>query len=785
MCYLRLMKKLSLLLILQCFFSIAPALAIGPSKKCDSAHYCLSKIDSLADFHSLSSDIEIGYGRAQVIKFAYDRRSKSEALYFFKPSPPGYMYHYEFAQAILGVTDSIPTFNKNYTGGGADREFNLGNIVELPSGDIVVELWNGDEMSAQYISKLIQTMKANLNVSFKFHPTSQKLEVEAEKSGVENVKTADLFKGINFIPLNTGDAEGYVQIIRADNKAVPCLDHTSIVVYERLPNDLPLVGGAITVEVQTPLSHVNVKSINRGTINFYWKDAIQKLAKFEGKPVRIHIAAGQKEPDIELLIPETKPTDVDFNKARKEIDAFWTARRPQINFALHSNLIPEELISFKAAFPKKINADDHQKWVETMGAKATNIAVLNNAALISGLEIKTPDGYGIPFSYYDQFMNEPQTWSTGSHESPNQVIHSLLEKNGLLTEELHSFCQAQPILENIRNTILLSMPPKNWKLLSLLKEQIIDNPNSPIAQNQVPRIRLRSSTNSEDLDGFSGAGLYESNGVNFYKRNDLDHSFQKNQPKAWGKIQTDLIVAIKNLYASVWSDRAFAEREWYSIYGEKHFAVKMAIAVHQAFPLRSFGDGVTPAPLLENANGVAISRNIYRPAQPEQVYINGQHLDFAITNPPLESDFNSNDYVSLNLKASGEYSTEELAITTMTAMSESDKAWPYWSIDRLRSSNLSIQGEQKSVLEENEARKLALAMRVLNRRLAPIYGKSETDFAIDVEWKLGANRELWFKQVRPFNHSQTSESSSKKDGGNFMVAPQQPKVEPILGPLRP
>ena len=77
------------------------------------------------------------------------------------------------------------------------------------------------------------------------------------------------------------------------------------------------------------------------------------------------------------------------------------------------------------------------------------------------------------------------------------------------------------------------------------------------------RMRFRSSTNAEDLDGFTGAGLYTS------KSGELDNP---NSP---------VDAAIKAVWASIWNSRAWQERQWRSI---DHKAVGMALLVHRSFP---------------------------------------------------------------------------------------------------------------------------------------------------------------------------------------------------------
>ena len=71
------------------------------------------------------------------------------------------------------------------------------------------------------------------------------------------------------------------------------------------------------------------------------------------------------------------------------------------------------------------------------------------------------------------------------------------------------------------------------------------------------KLRFRTSTNSEDLDGFPCAGCYES------------HSADPTDV-------ADLLAAIRETYASTWSFRTFEER---SFYGIDHFSVGMALLV--------------------------------------------------------------------------------------------------------------------------------------------------------------------------------------------------------------
>jgi hypothetical protein len=114
------------------------------------------------------------------------------------------------------------------------------------------------------------------------------------------------------------------------------------------------------------------------------------------------------------------------------------------------------------------------------------------------------------------------------------------------------------------------------------------------------RFRLRSSSNTEDLPGFSGAGLYESTSA------ELDDDERK------------LEDGLRAVWASLWAPRAYDERELALI---DHAATAMGVLVHEAF------NGV------ERANGVAVSRDVENPTRDDVKYVNAQAGEASVTNP--------------------------------------------------------------------------------------------------------------------------------------------------------
>ena len=89
-----------------------------------------------------------------------------------------------------------------------------------------------------------------------------------------------------------------------------------------IPNDIPVVMGIITNEFQTPLSHINVLSQNRGTPNMglrnAWSDPALKA--LEGKWVHLTVTAFDHQivevtaEQAEAWWQKNKPTPIALKK---------------------------------------------------------------------------------------------------------------------------------------------------------------------------------------------------------------------------------------------------------------------------------------------------------------------------------------------------------------------------------------------------------------------------------------------------------------------------------------
>jgi len=292
----------------------------------------------------------------------------------------------------------------------------------------------------------------------------------------------------------------------------------------------------------------------------------------------------------------------------EEAQAFWNknAKKPMtLSFDLSdSGLVDFADLSFKSS--------------KSVGVKAANLAELHKL-----LPENSPDGFAVPFYHYSNFLNYAKVTEELCEKSFSDCIKE--GRASGICKQVKSACVAQIAASieaksskesvSLRSYIAGVIARDDFAADTRLREAILDNirymfkhiPVNAEFGNALDAkvyelygdagVRLRSSTNSEDLADFNGAGLYKS--VKATRR-------EKDLPSD----------EIRKVWASVWSFKAFEERSLWNI---DHMSVQMAVAVHEAFPD-------------EVANGVIITQNI-ADFSVAGIYANIQLGETSITNP--------------------------------------------------------------------------------------------------------------------------------------------------------
>ncbi len=445
----------------------------------------------------------------------------------------------------------------------------------------------------------------------------------------------DVYAGLDYWGLNPAEGYGYFRHMTLSEIPGP----RDIVLYDALPNSLPRVGGIITSAIQTPLSHVNLRAIQDKIPNAFIRD-----------PLSIDSIANLIDHYIYFSVQQNKY--VIREASLVEVNDWYDHIRPQ------KEQTPPINLSYTSILPLE---DIHFEMFDGFGAKCANVATMRTFGFPEGT---IPDGFGVPFYFYREFMKHNQFFDE---------VESMMSDPEFAADRNYR----DQVLADFRQKIKKGDMP-DWMRDELMAMHESFPPGTSV--------RCRSSTNNEDLPGFSGAGLYDS----------------KTQHPNEGHISK----SIQQVYASLWNLRAFEEREFYRI---DHFNTAMGVLCHPNYSE-------------EKANGVGVSVDpIYQTSN--TFYLNTQVGEELITNP----DFTS--------------SPEEILLDRD---SNSEEGYVVVEYSSLLPNNSIILEEHYLDLMRDYLTVIHDQFEVL------YHAENRTDFAMDIEYKITSDDRLIIKQARPW-----------------------------------
>lgn len=582
------------------------------------------------------------FSNIESVKVIYDL--ESQKLYFFNSLK--IRLHYDFVTQYLNYNRELEIFNlQNYSNTEKDRDYLLGNLNHIKGSDKwIFELAASDHMPVELIERFYEIVSSatfiGKNLNFYLNNREKIALFENKKFKIPCVTSEYIFNDLKYQEVVEGKTVGILKSykIKELDSIVPKANE--IIILDGTPENLPNVKGIIVNELQTPLSHLVILGKNRKIPIMAYTNALEdvKLKNLIGKKVAFRIAV-----DTFYIAETTQKISVKTITKKKKLVLDATVK---------------ELVDL-SKIPKK--------GATYIGSKAQNMAYL--IAISKDKSFKVPENaYAIPFYFY--------------------VKHSQKKTISVLINQLLNYPHKDSInwinkqLKKIRDAI--KKEPINKDLIAKLNLKLGK-------QIEFKNFRFRSSTNAEDIDGFNGAGLYESKtGI----LGDSTKTFEK---------------AIKQVWASVWNESSYWERE---LFGIDQRNIAMGVLVHRAFP-DELANGVIISKNLARDNFPGITVNIQKGensvVKPEKGVVCEQFsaYDFNLFEPNLDTDV---DYVSL--------------------------------------SNLN---DNKPLLNIAEINKIYRVTKNIQSRMNRYWNKLQYK-NVDLEFKIvGENRELYVKQVRIFN----------------------------------
>lgn len=452
--------------------------------KPDSPRNSLPKIDSQKAFDSIARVYHSGTPYAMPhTMFVIDRRSGNKIYYI---NSQKYRFHKDFLLATYLVPRGTDVFKPIYIDN--DRRFIVGTIAFQKTVEkFTWELWEGDLASAEMIRSANDVINKTFFEKVFYKPNSIRQEDVSAQIRIDRILQDELNRNQAYLALNTGTAVGRLHIIDKLDDTVEIGDN-EILVLRELPLSLPPVRGIIVAKPSSPLSHVNILAKGWNIPNVYIKDADKLFREY----------------DTFVFKLEANLTDYKLDRAtQSDLENSFVSPGQQVP--------PVDLEQKELAGIRQMRGRDSVAY----GAKSANLGEMIFKK-VPGITI--PDGFAVPFHWYDLFMR---------NNGFDAEIHVLLDSNDFI----HNPRYRREKLEELRSAI------QDGEFDPELRAEIIKKWKTQLGGKPV---FVRSSSNAEDLPNFSGAGLYSSvpNVIN----------------------EDKLIEAVKRVWASLWKFEAYEAR---------------------------------------------------------------------------------------------------------------------------------------------------------------------------------------------------------------------------------
>jgi hypothetical protein len=504
----------------------------------------------------------------------------SEPTRVFYQDSAAFPFHYEFATQRLapfqGMTraafDSISLFRTN-------QQVVLGAVLLSPPEDVVeygIQFIGLEAYPPEEIARWYELVKATVytasGAGVYYMPTFEQSEVARTNRAAFEALGVPISSIERWIAGNHCYAGGWalgtlkyfpateITAAYADGRLKPA----DILLTDGVPAETPLVAGIITLRASTPNSHTAILARAFGIPYVYFADPhAQTLVQgLSGRKIvlRAIVSAGEDTKlevfDVEGALTEEQQTQL--LTLKKVPPMAYTPKQTLGAYQLSTdNLTPADIRFF--------------------GGKAANYGFLRRS-----VPTNSPPAIAFSFDLWDEFMTQILP---GKPRTLRQEIDSRLAP---FTNYPPDMMALKTALAEVRSLIRQSA--------SFTGPQRTVITNALAVFDPYRKIRFRSSTNVEDSENFTGAGLYDSYSGCLLDELDSDDA-GPSQCDPTEPSERGVFRAIQRVYASFYNDNAFLARLQH---GANEAEVGMGVLVHHSFPDED-----------ELANGVATITHRY------------------------------------------------------------------------------------------------------------------------------------------------------------------------------
>lgn len=479
---------------------------------------------TLREFSRLAGQV----GGYPYVKVVFDRQ---ESVLHFIDSADGTLHVRYIAGEILGMpadelARGLDAFNDEVYR-SPDRRFYLGTLAlhtnHPERGEFLsLETVDVDTMSQEMLRFFFHRVRAHVDPALPLvlKPANHRQEgylARIPESELPRVLAHELYSTAAFVPLAAGEAHGRLRVFRSEEEyrrdPEPLAWH-DIVVMPRVPEDIPRVAGIIHTEHTTPLSHINVMAAGWRIPNAVGVGAVERIerAALAGRWVRYRVDADGEDflleaaqpgvtvdtpparPDDRIVVdvPDLAPTPITpLSELRAGDHVRFGTKAAGLGELTHllQHGSPRWLGFYRVPRPPRENLLRYLARQLGLPEDADESELGAAAHQLVKEYAHVPRGIVLPFSLHQRFLDS----SAELRDAIAALDSHLAEGDSARVEEL---CREA---RRLIRTVPVPAPVRAEIDRALARHLY-----------GAPALVVRSSSNAEDLPGFSAAGLYES-----------------------------------------------------------------------------------------------------------------------------------------------------------------------------------------------------------------------------------------------------------------------------------